>query len=86
MPSCRRVHPAADQGCAEVMGRQARDRPPKGVMDRPNGDIARATEIAPPLRLLGLGLPPGSYPTAPAIGGELRTMMGCRNLLILGRM
>jgi hypothetical protein len=24
----------ADQGSADVMGRQARDRPPKGVMDR----------------------------------------------------
>ena len=36
----------ADQGSAEVMGRQARDRPPKGVMDRLNCDIAQgAAEI-----------------------------------------
>ncbi len=48
MPSRRQVYtPMADQGSAEVMGRQARDRPPKGVIDRPNWDIAPgAAEIA----------------------------------------
>jgi plasmid stabilization system protein ParE len=30
----RESPPMADQGSPEVMGRQASDRPPKGVMDR----------------------------------------------------
>ena len=33
IPLRRQVHPMADQGSAEVMGRQVRDRPPKGVID-----------------------------------------------------
>ena len=62
----------ADQGSAEVMGRQARDRLPNRVMDCLNGDIAPGAAIAPALLLLGLGLLPGLSPTAPAIDGELR--------------
>jgi hypothetical protein len=105
MPSRRQVHPTANNGSAKVMGRQARDRPPKGVIDRlkrlfekgsgiirrqkatkiqnfaviillyryglrpslafqatSNCGIAPGAAIAPPLRLLGLDLPPGSYP------------------------
>ena len=67
----------ADQGSPDAMGRQARDRPPNRVIDRPNGDIARATAIAPSLRLLGLGLPPGISPTAPAIGDGFRARGLC---------
>ncbi|MFM7220960.1 MAG: hypothetical protein ACKO21_12250 [Nodosilinea sp.] len=37
----------ADQGSADVTGRQARDRPPKGVINRPNCDIALGAAIAP---------------------------------------
>jgi hypothetical protein len=67
----------ADQGSAEVMGRQARDRPPNRVMDCLNCEIAPGAEIAPPLLLLGLGLLPGLGPTAPAIGGGLRARGLC---------
>ena len=72
MPSRRQVHPAADQGSADVMGRQARDRPPKGVMDRLHWDIAPGAAIAPPLRLLGLGILLRLSPTAPATKAALR--------------
>jgi len=37
----------ADNGSADVMGRQARDRPPKGVIDRPHCGIAPGAAIAP---------------------------------------
>ncbi len=77
MPSRRQVHaPMADQGSAEVMGRQARDRPPKGVIDCLNGDIALGAAIAPRLLHLGLGLPPGISPTAPAIAQSWQESMG----------
>ncbi len=65
----------ADQGSAEVMGSQARDRPPKGGIDRPSCEIARAAAIAPPLRLLGLGLPPGIRPTAPATKAKPKVIL-----------
>jgi len=86
MPSRRQVHaPMADQDSPDAMGRQARDRPPNGIMERLNWDIAPGAAISPPLRLLGLGLPPGSYPTAPEIAGELSTMISCRISVVLGR-
>ena len=66
------------EGPPKVMGRQARDRPPKGVMDRLNCEVARAAAIAPPLILLGLGLLPRLSPTAPAIGDRPGAMVGCR--------
>ena len=82
-PSYRQVHPTANNGSAEVMGRQARDRPPNRVMDCLNWDIALGAAIAPPLLLLGLGLLPGLSPTAPAIGGGLSTMVSCKGLVIM---
>ena len=87
MPSRRQVYtPMADQGSPDAMGRQARDRPPKGVIDRLNWDIALGAAIAPPLLLLGLGLLPGLSPTAAAIDGELRAVVSCRSPVIWGRM
>ncbi|XGB41593.1 MAG: hypothetical protein LVS60_15200 [Nodosilinea sp. LVE1205-7] len=54
-PSRRQVHaPMADQGSPDAMGRQACDRPPKGVIDRPNWDTALGAAISPPLLLLEL--------------------------------
>jgi hypothetical protein len=58
------------------MGRQARDRPPKGVIDRLHWDIALGAAIAPPLLLLGLGLLPRLSPTAPAIAQSCQESMG----------
>ena len=76
MPSRRQIHaPMADNGSPDAMGRQARDRPPKGVMDCPNGDIALGAAIAPPLLLLGLGLLPGLNPTAPSTKTEPRVIL-----------
>ena len=46
MPSYRQVHPTANNGSAEVMGRQARDRPPNGGIDRLNCGIALGAAIA----------------------------------------
>ncbi|XGB42139.1 MAG: hypothetical protein LVS60_18575 [Nodosilinea sp. LVE1205-7] len=64
-----------DQGSADVMGRQARDRPPKGVIDRPHCGIAPGAAIPLPLRLLGLGLLPGLGPTAPATKAEPKVIL-----------
>ena len=76
MPAGRQVHaPMTDQGSPDVMGRQVRDRPPKGVMDCPNGEIAPGAAISPPLRHLGLGLPPGSYPTALATKAKPKVIL-----------
>ena len=36
----------ADNGFPDVMGSQARDRPPNKVIDRPNWDIAQGAAIA----------------------------------------
>jgi hypothetical protein len=36
----------ADQGSPDAMGRQARDHPPKGVINRPHCGIAQAAAIA----------------------------------------
>ena len=58
------------------MGRQARDRPPNGGMDRLHCGIALGSAIAPPLLLLGLGLLPRLSPTAPAIAQSCQESMG----------
>ncbi|XGB42126.1 MAG: hypothetical protein LVS60_18510 [Nodosilinea sp. LVE1205-7] len=68
------------------MGRQSRDLPPNGGIDRLHWDIALGAAIAPALLLLGLGLLPGLSPTAPAIDGELRAVVSCRSPVIWGRM
>ena len=65
----------ANNGSAKVMGRQARDRPPNGGMDRFNWDIALGAAIAPPLLLLGLGLLPRLSPTAPATKAKPKVIL-----------
>ena len=59
------------------------DRPPNGVMDRLNCDIALEAAIALPLLLPGLGLLPGLSPTAPATKTEPRVLVGV--VVILSR-